>query len=39
MKIASQGTAITHIKQDVELIGEDAAKGQKQVQKNRILDS
>ena len=31
MKVSSQGTAVTHIKQDVELIGEDAAKGQKQV--------
>ena len=34
LKISTQDTAVSDIKQNIELIGEDAAKGQKQVQKN-----
>ena len=36
-KISTQDTAVSDIKQNIELIEEDAAKGQKQVKK-RILD-
>ena len=31
LKISTQDTAVSDIKQNIELIGEDSAKGQKQV--------
>ena len=36
LKISTQDTAVSDIKQNIELIGEDAAKGQKQVKKTHF---